>query len=134
MNHKKLRIFHFANLLVLILAGFLSWRSDQVTHSNLIGWVYLINEPLLFFIIVLFLGGGLGFIFLRQRKYGIFTLVMGVFTLYFLLEDMTRTLRLTEQDFNQLYQGGFIVLLILTGLFMVLTILSLVLYRKNKEE
>jgi len=128
---KKVRAASFAASLLFVITGFFAWRFDQTTQASLSGWQFLFNEPIVFLLVILVLAGTFSFIFLRHKRYGIFTIVLGLIAFYALIEQMIRTLRLTQQNFFQLYQSGFLISLILLGLIILLSIVQLILIKKE---
>ncbi|MDR2833973.1 MAG: hypothetical protein LBV67_09685 [Streptococcaceae bacterium] len=128
---KKLRAAQFATTMLLILSAFFPWRVDIITNTTVNGWSTLISEPLKFLVVILLIIGSLSYIFLRPKRYGFFTITLGLATLYLLVSDMSRTLRLSQQNFSQLYQSGFLVSVILVGIIILLSAIQLIQNHKN---
>jgi len=129
---KKIRAASFAASVLFIITGLLPWRQDRLLDTTLSGWSFLVGQPTMFLVVVLFLVGSLSFVFLRHKRYGFFTIALGGASLFLLVSDMTRTLRLTQQHFAQLYQSGFVVSLVLIGILMLLAFVGVVLTGKDK--
>ena len=134
MNLKETRTVLLIATLLLIISAFLPWRIDVISEGMIYGWNYLFSEPLLWNTFVLFIAGTFGLIFTQRRRFGIFSVFIGLLSIFFLLNDMRTTLRLTQQPFSMLYRNWFLLSLVISIVIMGLTIWNFLLLKKMSGE